>query len=258
MLNCDQALELLSARLDGPLGPEDAAALEEHLSVCPACRALADDLAVLHDELPLLAAQPPAGLKQGVMAQIHAAKVTPFQSKKHQWRWKSLASLAAVTALVVVGYAAIGRFTDGALTSGTTGAAVPGTAVTEPASGEAAGSVARANIEPFAVGGDIAVGEDPEATPLSTPPAGAITQAEAALALARYLGWPEDLLTGDSSGTLTGPTGADGTTSRILCAGVAADGSGWQCQLEEVTPGPDGVASCTTYTVSFDGTVIAP
>lgn len=256
MLNCDQALELLSARLDGPLGPEDAAALEEHLSVCPACRALADDLAVLHDELPLLAAQPPAGLKEGVMDQIHAAKVTPFQSKKRQWRWQSLASLAAVAALVVVGYTAAGRITDGAVTSGTAGGPAP--AATEQAAGESAGSVARANIEPFAVGGDIAVGEDPEATPLPTPPAGAITQAEAAQALARYLGWPEDLLTGDSSGTLTGPTDTDGTTRRILCAGVAADGSGWQCQLEEVTPGPDGVASCTAYTVCWDGTVLAP
>lgn len=253
MLNCDQTLELLSARLDGPLGPEDAAALEEHLSVCPACRALADDLAVLHDELPLLAAQPPARLKEDVMERIHASKVTPFQSKKRQWRWQSLASLAAVAALVVVGYTAMGRFADGALTSGTTGVAV-----TQPAAGEEAGSVVRANIEPYAVGGDIAIGESPEATPLPTPPAGAITQAEAALALARYLGWPEDLLTGDSSGTLTGPTDADGTTRTITCVGLAADGSGWLCQLEEITPGPDGVASCTSYTVSFDGTVIAP
>ena len=253
MLNCDQTLELLSARLDGPLGPEDAAALEEHLSVCPACRALADDLAVLHDELPLLAAQPPARLKEDVMEQIHASKVTPFQSKKRQWRWQSLASLAAVAALVVAGYTAMSRLSDGALTSGTAGVAV-----TQPAAGEEAGSVARANIEPYAVGGDIAIGESPEATPLPTPPAGAITQAEAALALARYLGWPEDLLTGDSSGTLTGPTDADGTTRTITCVGLAADGSGWLCQLEEITPGPDGVASCTSYTVSFDGTVIAP
>ncbi len=256
MLNCDQALELLSARLDGPLGPEDAAALEEHLSVCPACRALADDLAVLHDELPLLAAQPPAGLKENVMAQIHASKVTPFQSKKRQWRWQSLASLAAVAALVVVGYTAAGRITDGALTSGTTGAAVP--AATEQAAGEGSGAVARANIEPFAVGGDIAVEENPDVTPLPTPPADAITQSEAALALARYLGWPEEVLTGDSSGKLTGPADADGTTRSIICAGLSADGSGWLCQLEEITPGPDGVASCTSYTVSFDGTVIAP
>ena len=62
----------------------------------------------------------------------------------------------------------------------------------------------------------------------------------------------------DSSGTLTGPTDADGTTRSIICAGLSADGSGWLCQLEEITPGPDGVASCTSYTVSFDGTVIAP
>ena len=96
MLSCDEALELISARLDGPLTQEETARLEEHLSACPACRTLAEDLKELHEELPHLAAQPPAGLKEGVMGQIHTSKVTPFQSKKRQWRWRSLASLAAV------------------------------------------------------------------------------------------------------------------------------------------------------------------
>lgn len=70
MLSCDQALELISARLDGPLSREESKELEEHLSACPACRALSDELALLHRELPTLAAQPPAGLKEGVMDQI--------------------------------------------------------------------------------------------------------------------------------------------------------------------------------------------
>ena len=40
MLSCDEALELISARLDGPLSGEETARLEEHLSACPACRTL--------------------------------------------------------------------------------------------------------------------------------------------------------------------------------------------------------------------------
>ena len=72
MLSCDQALELISARLDGPLSREESKELEEHLSACPACRALSDELTLLHRELPTLAAQPPAGLKEGVMDQIRA------------------------------------------------------------------------------------------------------------------------------------------------------------------------------------------
>ena len=58
MLDCDQALELLSAKIDGALTAEESAALEEHLAACPACRALLADFESLHTELPRLAAQP--------------------------------------------------------------------------------------------------------------------------------------------------------------------------------------------------------
>ena len=103
MTDCERALELISQQLDGPLAAEDAAWLAAHLDACPDCRALQADLAALHQQLPLLAAQPPAELKGSVMDAVHACKVTLFQGKKRQWRWKSLASLAAVLALVFVG-----------------------------------------------------------------------------------------------------------------------------------------------------------
>ena len=70
MLHCEEALELISARIDGPLSGEESARLEDHLSVCPACRTLAADLEQLHAELPLLAAQPPAVLTANVMNRI--------------------------------------------------------------------------------------------------------------------------------------------------------------------------------------------
>lgn len=103
MTDCEKALELISAQLDGPLAAADAAWLEAHLDACPDCRALQADFAALHQELPLLAARPPEELKGSVMDAVRACKVTPFQGKKRQWRWKSLASLAAVLALVFVG-----------------------------------------------------------------------------------------------------------------------------------------------------------
>ena len=48
MLTCEQALELISAQLDGALTAEEAGALDEHLAQCPACRALRADLSTLH------------------------------------------------------------------------------------------------------------------------------------------------------------------------------------------------------------------
>ena len=37
-MNCEKALELMSAELDGALAEEEAAALQTHLEACPACR----------------------------------------------------------------------------------------------------------------------------------------------------------------------------------------------------------------------------
>lgn len=114
MLDCEQALELISAKLDGALTAEESAQLEEHLAACPACRALLADFEELHMELPRLAAQPPADLKDNIMAEVRRSKVTPFQGKKKQWRWRSLASLAAVLVLVFLGGSAMRQWDNAA------------------------------------------------------------------------------------------------------------------------------------------------
>ena len=88
MLTCEQALELISAQLDGALTAEEAGALDEHLAQCPACRALRADLSTLHQLLPTLAEEPPAGLKDDIMKAVHASKCTPFHTRKRQWRWR--------------------------------------------------------------------------------------------------------------------------------------------------------------------------
>lgn len=105
MYTCDQALDLLSARLDGALTPEEAAGLEEHLSHCPDCRALAADLEEMHAAMPGLYQEPPPELKERVMAQIRAESA-PISleevRKKRSGRkvWRSWGAMAAVMAVV--------------------------------------------------------------------------------------------------------------------------------------------------------------
>ena len=68
MADCARYVELLSARLDGELTPAEERELEEHLEVCPACRALEGQLSVLHGSFAALEETPaPAGFAQGVM-----------------------------------------------------------------------------------------------------------------------------------------------------------------------------------------------
>ena len=118
MTDCDRALELISAGLDGALTPEEKDWLEKHLEHCPACRALDADLASLHQLLPTLAPEPPAELKERIMDAVRAAKTVPFPAReqKKPRRWKAWVSVAAVAALVFLG----GRAALPALNSGGT------------------------------------------------------------------------------------------------------------------------------------------
>ena len=124
MTDCDRALELISAGLDGVLTPEEKDWLEKHLEHCPACRALDADLASLHQLLPTLAPEPPAELKERIMDAVRAAKTVPFPAReqKKPRRWKAWVSVAAVAALVFLG----GRAALPALNSG--GTSMPATA----------------------------------------------------------------------------------------------------------------------------------
>lgn len=124
MTDCDSALELISAGLDGALTPEENDWLEKHLEHCPACRALDADLASLHQLLPTLAPEPPAELKERIMDAVRAEKTVPFPApgQKKPRRWKAWVSVAAVAALVFLG----GRAALPALNSG--GASLPAAA----------------------------------------------------------------------------------------------------------------------------------
>ncbi len=103
MAYCENYIDLISAGLDGALSPAEQKELEAHLTECPACRALCDDLTALRAGLTgLPSVQPPADLTERIMEAVTAEKVVPLPVKKNlQWR-KWMAS-AAVLAIVIAG-----------------------------------------------------------------------------------------------------------------------------------------------------------
>lgn len=135
MRTCEEALELISAALDGPLTDNEQAALDEHLSRCPACSALLEELRGLQAAAAELEDVPaPAGFAGRVMdaiaadpAQEQPDNVIPFPARKTaRFRWKGWAASAAVVAIVVLGAVALpGRLGVGMQTASTADCAAP-------------------------------------------------------------------------------------------------------------------------------------
>ena len=59
MITCNEALELLSAQLDGAITIEEQTALQEHLAACPECRRIQSELRMADEALPGLQQEPP-------------------------------------------------------------------------------------------------------------------------------------------------------------------------------------------------------
>lgn len=101
---CEKYTELISAKLDGELSGAEELALEAHLASCPACRALAEELAAIHAAFPRLGEyQAPEGFARGVMDKIQERegqkpKVVPLFKRP---QIKALAGLAACAVLCV-------------------------------------------------------------------------------------------------------------------------------------------------------------
>lgn len=156
MSYCEEYWQLLNARLDGELSPDDAARLEQHLAQCPHCRQSAEDLDVLQAamrDLPVVAA--PAGFKDKVMAAVAADNVIPLAPVKRPW--KKYLSTAAVLALIV-GAGILYRLPSGA-PGNDKGTVFPAATPISTSSAEAAGvgadpqNSARAvdEVSPFAI-----------------------------------------------------------------------------------------------------------
>lgn len=95
-MNCKDALELLSASLDGELTPEEETRLQAHLASCPRCRDLREQLGQIHRACGEMEAVPPAGLRENILKNLPDQKA----AKAHPWRrWGAMAAAVALVAL---------------------------------------------------------------------------------------------------------------------------------------------------------------
>lgn len=106
MMNCEQALEAISARLDGALSEEENRELEAHLASCASCRALLKELTELEEGLETLPVEAPETLAPSVMRAIRAEKAAQAApaAKKSQRRGPHITAwlIAAAAALALL------------------------------------------------------------------------------------------------------------------------------------------------------------
>lgn len=98
-MNCETALDLVSASLDGELTAEEEARLQAHLDQCPRCRALRTELLGIHAACGEMEAPPPAQLKDHILAHLPPQE-TAKAAKGPVWRrWAALAAALVLVAL---------------------------------------------------------------------------------------------------------------------------------------------------------------
>ena len=116
-MDCDQALLLISMKIDGELNEQESLELDAHLAVCPACRALLADFETMHEAMPA-PVEVPADLKDKIMEQVRQSKVVPMAAPKKRVRWKPLVSIAAVLVLVLLGAGSLRYLPMGGMSGG--------------------------------------------------------------------------------------------------------------------------------------------
>ena len=95
-MNCEKALELISAELDGELTQQERAELQAHLDACPDCRETYAQLHELDAALQESELEPPAALHDGVMQTIRREK------KRRRPAWLPAAAIAVAAALALL------------------------------------------------------------------------------------------------------------------------------------------------------------
>lgn len=96
-MRCEDALLLISGRIDGVNTPEEDRVLQAHLESCSQCRGILQAFVEQNRSLAAMEAEPPSDLSAKVMAAI-ASECAP--KKKRNKLWPVLAAAAAI-ALVV-------------------------------------------------------------------------------------------------------------------------------------------------------------
>ena len=95
-MDCEKALELMSAELDGMCTEQERAALQAHLEACADCRETYGQLRALDEALQDAELEPPQALHDNVMQQIRKEK------KPARRVWLPAAAIAAAAALVLL------------------------------------------------------------------------------------------------------------------------------------------------------------
>lgn len=107
-MSCDEALEAISAALDGELSPGERAKLSEHLLQCEHCRRIAEDFRVLTELLEDSEVPAPEGLAASVCAAAaREAQEAPVPHRRRPY-------LSAVAALALcIGLGGVSLFVFG-------------------------------------------------------------------------------------------------------------------------------------------------
>ncbi len=157
-MDCNEALALLSGRLDGENTPEEEARLDAHLKTCPACRAAWEDYRSIGALTASLAVEPPEALARGVMEAVRH----PRKKRRFLFGGGTLAA-AAVIALLAAVYAPSRETVPAGRSAG------PEEAVVEPAKQQARSAEARFEAaDPIP---ELVIQDDPEAPAAETVPA---------------------------------------------------------------------------------------
>lgn len=100
-MTCEEALLLLSGHLDHANTPEEEAQLRRHLETCEECRQLLEAFRKNDEALKAVEAEPPAALKDDIMAAIRQ-EAGP-KKNAHRRAWAAVAVAAALTVVVGTG-----------------------------------------------------------------------------------------------------------------------------------------------------------
>ena len=110
MKPCEDYLELISARIDGELTPDEARRLDEHLAACEACRGELAEAERVWQGLGMLSEpRVSAGLAERVFTRATGGRGGSRRFGVPRWAWGPLATVAAVLVAFVFGYYTLGE-----------------------------------------------------------------------------------------------------------------------------------------------------
>lgn len=178
MMSCLEAQELISRLLDEDLSAEEQRELERHIASCPDCKATYDAFSSLSRAIREDLEEPPAALRETVMAKLRRDAIRRRQPPK---RVRSFLALAACAALVILAATNLPRM--GASAPMLAASKEPQeAALTESAAAAVTEEDVSADSALFAARTDTALGAAPAAAPPADAPAEAPMPApEAAL-----------------------------------------------------------------------------